>query len=163
MSLPSHGQRILYVIIKLPLICNGIEKWTNIPIIINPHLYLSSSSFSSYLQKSIFFVMLLLGDSGTTNMFRHKLSGFSGKRRSKSQIGDSCGNFEFVTATGGQPPFKFRIYLLNTNIRKCTGFGEYLCHRPLQNINHRGSEHLNWRAWWMVWSLFISFGRSGDL
>ena len=40
MSLQSHGHRILFVIAKLLLICSGIEKGVNLPIVINLPLVL---------------------------------------------------------------------------------------------------------------------------
>ena len=36
--------------------------------------------------------------------FKYKVSGFSGERQAKLKIRDSCGNYEFVTATGRRPP-----------------------------------------------------------
>ena len=48
--------------------------------------------------------MVLFGNGGIPTTFRYKLSGFSGARREKSKIGDSCGNSEFLTATGGRSP-----------------------------------------------------------
>ena len=51
--------------------------------------------------------MILLGNGGIPTVFRYKLPEFSGKRRAKSQIGDSCGNSQFFTATGGRSTPKF--------------------------------------------------------
>ena len=46
MYLLSHGQRILYAIVKILLVCNGIEKGTNFPIRINlPLLFICSIIF----------------------------------------------------------------------------------------------------------------------
>ena len=60
-------------------------------------------------------------------------------------------------------PTPFQIYILNTNRRQFTSYGECLCHQPLQIISHRGSEQLNWGDWWLVWDVITSFGRSDDL
>ena len=50
--------------------------------------------------------MVLFGYGVIPNTFGYKLSGFSGERQENPQIGDSCGNYELFTATGGQtPPF----------------------------------------------------------
>ena len=48
--------------------------------------------------------MILFGNGIITNMFRYKVSGFTGKQLEKPKIGDSYGNSGFITATGGRPP-----------------------------------------------------------
>ena len=91
------------------------------------------------------------------------MSGFSVNRQEKSQIGDSCDNSEFVTATGGRSTPPFQRSLLNITRRLFTGFSECLCHQPLWKITHHGSGNLNLGAWWLVQDLLTSFGRSNNL
>ena len=48
--------------------------------------------------------MVIFDDGVIPTTFRYKVSGFSGEQQEKSQIGESCGNSELVTATGERPP-----------------------------------------------------------
>ena len=159
MSLPFHEHIILSGVVKLLLVWNGILKVPTSPLESISHFSFSYSSFSSQLNKSIFFYMVLCVNGIIPTTFRYKMSWFSGEGQEKLQIGDSCGNSEFVTAI----LLPFGLCLLNANKWKYTGFGECLCHQLLWNINNRGIGHLNWGAWWQFRALFVSFGRCDDL
>ena len=84
----------------------------------------------------------------------------NGEKNRKSVTPVEIPNFSLPPATDSPP---LRIYLLNTNRRQCTVFGECLWHWLLQNINHHGSEHINWGAWWVFRAWIISSGCSDDL
>ena len=163
MSFPSHGHRILSVVVKIHLICSGIEQGTNIPIIINlPLVFILLVIFIVFSEIYILCDISLWWWWDTYHVQVQTVWFF---RQTTSKIANWVLLWQFLI-----PYFHLRLitppfqrFLLNTNRINSTGFYECLCHWPLQNITHRCSEYLNWWAWWIFWALFISFRRSNDL
>ena len=154
MSLPYYGHMILFFIVKLLLICNGIEKGTNFFIIISlPLIFIILIIFITV--EEIYFlcdVSLWL----LWNTYYIQLQNVCIFRQTTSKIANQGLIWKLQIC-------HWQKSLLKTIRRQCTVFNKCLSHQPLQNITHHGSEHLNWGRWWLVWDLIISFGLSGIL